>query len=54
MQEIAITKPYRHLRWDISESVTKTVKPNPKRYSVHAALSLKGTGLKKPDLPQLR
>lgn len=52
MQELAINKPYRHLtvgyvRKRHEDRNTKI----PKRYSVHAALSLKVTGLKRQGLP---
>jgi toxic protein SymE len=52
MQEIAIGKPYRHLKVGYfrkrhEDRNTKI----PKRYSVHAALSLKGDWLEKAGLP---
>lgn len=51
MQELAIGKPYRHLKVGYfrkrhEDRNTKI----PKRYSVHAALSLKGDWLEKRDL----
>jgi toxic protein SymE len=52
MQELAINKPYRHLtvgyfRKRHEDRNTKI----PKRYSVHAALSLKGDWLERQGLP---
>jgi toxic protein SymE len=54
MQELAIGKPYRHLKVGYfrkrhEDRNTKI----PKRYSVHAALSLKGDWLEKAGLPPI-
>lgn len=55
MQQIAIAKPYRHLKVGYFRKRHEDRKTKiPTHYSVHAALSLKGTGLNKPDLPQIR
>lgn len=46
MQEIAITKPYRHLKVGYFRKRHEDRKTKiPRRYSVHAALSLKGDWL---------
>lgn len=55
MHKIAITKSYRHLKVGYfrkrhEDRNTKI----PKRYSVHAALSLKGDWLEKRGLPPIR
>lgn len=48
MQEIAITKPYRHLKVGYFRKRHEDRKTKiPTRYSVHAALSLKGDWLEK-------
>jgi hypothetical protein len=52
MQEIAITKPYRHLKWDISESAMKTAKPKSEALQRPCGAELKRDWLEKPDLPQ--
>ena len=46
MQQIAIAKPYRHLKVGYFRKRHEDRKTKiPKRYSVHAALSLKGDWL---------
>ena len=46
MKEIAITKPYRHLKVGYFRKRHEDRKTKiPRRYSVHAALSLKGDWL---------
>lgn len=51
MQQIAIAKPYRHLKVGYFRKRHEDRKTKiPKRYSVHAALSLKGDWLEKAQL----
>lgn len=48
MQEIAISKPYRHLKVGYFRKRHEDRKTKiPRRYSMHAALSLKGDWLEK-------